>query len=318
VADGGGTPVVETDEYGRVLVRFLWDWTADRASAYRSGGTRSSCWLRVSQPWAGEGWGVMFTPRVGMEVLVQFVNGDPDRPLVTGCLYNGTHRPPLDGQRERTRSVIRTQSSDGSGFNELLFEDLAGSELVSLRAQRDLKVESLQNREVKVGKNDDTRVTGDAALSVDGAQRVTVKGDRTTELKARETLTVDGDLTVTVHGGAASQVAGEHQLSADEGFTARSGGSTKATLAPDGVTLKAATITVQATQTLTLRCAGSVIELSAQGVKVAAADGTSLELKPATATLKNAVGAQLALQGPQAQLSSPAMTTVQGALVKIN
>ncbi len=314
----GSSDTIVTDAYGRVLVRFRWDWLKERAQAYQTGSARSSCWLRVAQPWAGAGWGFVFIPRVGMEVLVQFVDGDPDRPVVTGCLYNGTHPPPLQLDEEKSRSVIRTQSTGGDGYNELLFEDLAGHELVALRAQRDHTVDVLHDRAVTVKNDDAVTVERDATLTVKGKRKVTVTGDRTTSLEARETVTVGGDLTLTVHGGALSQVAGEHRLSADEGFTAESGGNSAATLAPDGATLKAAKITVQATERLTLQCGGSVVEISAQGVKVTAADGTGLDVQAASATLKSAAGAQLALQGPQAQLTSPAVTTVQGALVKIN
>ena len=316
VGEGTSSPV-ESDEYGRVLVRFRWDQGPDRARAYRSGSTRSSCWLRVSQPWAGEGWGVMFTPRVGMEVLVQFVDADPDRPVITGCLYNGTHRPPV-APRERSRSVIRTQSTGTSGgYNELLFEDLEGEERVAIRAQRDLAVESLRDRAAKVGRHDSAQVAGDATLAIEGRQRVSVKGDRTTELQGRDTLTVDGDVTVTVHGAAASHVAGEHQVSADEGFVARSGGNAKATLAPDGATLKAAEVTVQATRSLTLKCAGSAIELSAQGVKITASDGSSITVGGGAVKAASPAGTQLEL-GPGATLQSASVVALKGALITLN
>lgn len=120
-----------TDEYGRVLVQFFWD----REGEYDAG--RDPVWLRVRQDVAGNRWGSMFIPRVGQEVLVDFLEGDPDRPIVTGCLYNGVQKPAYDLPQHKTRSYIKTcSSSGGSGFNELRFEDKKGKEQVFIHAER--------------------------------------------------------------------------------------------------------------------------------------------------------------------------------------
>src|SRR5690606_33717122 len=123
---------VHTDEHGRIKVLFHWD----RLSPFDD---TASCWIRVAQRWAGPGWGSVMIPRIGMEVIDEFVDGDPDRPVVTGCVYNGDNRPPYPLPDEKTKSTLKTDSSPGGGgFNELRFEDAKGNEEIFLHAQRDL------------------------------------------------------------------------------------------------------------------------------------------------------------------------------------
>src|SRR5690606_19218817 len=125
---------IHTDQHGRIKVRFNWDRAPDSFAGDHT------CWLRVSQSWAGNtAPGFLFIPRVGMEVVVAFVDGDPDRPLVTGCVYNGENPTPGMLPIEATKSMIRTRTvPHGMGYNELSFEDAMGRERVHLRAERDL------------------------------------------------------------------------------------------------------------------------------------------------------------------------------------
>ncbi len=130
---GPSSEEIYVDEKGQIKVQFHWD----RDGKYDE---NSSCWIRVMQPWGGAGWGVQFIPRVGMEVVVGFEGGDPDKPMVLGSLYNGTHPSPFQLPGDKTRSGWRTQSSlGGNGYNELSFEDRAGDEEVHLHAQRNLR-----------------------------------------------------------------------------------------------------------------------------------------------------------------------------------
>ncbi len=150
---------IHTDEWGRVRVQFPWD----RQGKYDE---NSSCWVRVSQGWAGTGFGMMALPRVGQEVTVGFFEGDPDQPVVLGRVYDALNHVPYKLPDNKTKSGIRTASSpaaaDGTpAYNELAFEDKAGGELVSLRAQRDLQKLVRANetertgadRNISVGKN---------------------------------------------------------------------------------------------------------------------------------------------------------------------
>ncbi|MCX7902524.1 MAG: type VI secretion system tip protein VgrG, partial [Burkholderiaceae bacterium] len=124
---------IDCDEYGRILVRFHWDRENDQSMR-----------CRVAQNWAYKQWGGMIIPRIGMEVMVDFLDGDPDRPLVTGAVYNGDNMPPYTLPEHKTKSVFRTRTHKGAGFNELTFEDEKGREEIYLHAQRDLtfKVEN--------------------------------------------------------------------------------------------------------------------------------------------------------------------------------
>ena len=124
---------IHTDKHGRIKVQFHWDRDGQKDD-------HSSCFMRVVQPWAGSGWGFVFIPRIGMEVTVAFVQGDPDRPIVTGTVYNGENLTSYEMPGEMTKSTIRTQSSPGGGgYNELSFEDKSGEEEVFLQAQKNLR-----------------------------------------------------------------------------------------------------------------------------------------------------------------------------------
>ncbi|MCR9163946.1 MAG: type VI secretion system Vgr family protein [Nannocystaceae bacterium] len=185
---------IHTDPHGRIKVQFHWD-----TAAVSNAGT--SCYLRVMQSLAGNGWGAMFLPRVGMEVVVSFIDGDPDRPVVTGCLYNGTHDPPYELDANKTRTVLKTQSTGATGgYNELSFEDAGGSEEVYMRAQKDLREDVLNDHATDVGNDQSNTVHGNQTEEVDLDQSTTVHQSRT--------LTVDVDNTETVGGNEVRRVTG--------------------------------------------------------------------------------------------------------------
>jgi type VI secretion system secreted protein VgrG len=175
---------ITTDQYGRIKVKFFWD----RGTAQDD---NSSCWIRVAQIWAGANWGGMFIPRVGQEVVVEFLDGDPDRPIVTGCVYNANEGVPYTLPDNKTRSGIKTHSSTGSGNNELRFEDKAGSEEVFLQAQKDYNKVVMNNETVKI--------TQDTTTTVE-------KGNRSvTVSQGNDSLIVStGDHTITVSAGGST------------------------------------------------------------------------------------------------------------------
>ncbi|TCT25977.1 type VI secretion system secreted protein VgrG [Thermomonas haemolytica] len=189
---------VYTDAHGRIKVRFHWD----RKVPGRSTNTqddKASCWIRVAQLWAGNGYGTMFVPRVGMEVVVDFLEGDPDRPLVVGCVYNGKAVPPLNLPDEATRSTIKTLSSKGGGgFNELRFEDKKGSEEIFLHAQKDLQLRTGNNRteaiaahsSLSVGKNRLESIGENADLTIGKNQTLSIGSNRAQTIGQDDYLTV--------------------------------------------------------------------------------------------------------------------------------
>lgn len=191
-----------TDKLGRIKVRFHWDRSEGE-------GETVSCWLRVAQGWAGKGWGALFLPRVGMEVIVSFLEGDPDRPLVTGCVYHSDALPPYPLPAEQTRSAIRSNSSSGGeGHNEIGFDDKKGAEQLYLRAERDCLREVGNDDVLKVGfdKADpgDQRIEicHDQTLSVGGDQGVTVDGDQ--KVKVGKTIVIEAGTSIELKVGSSS------------------------------------------------------------------------------------------------------------------
>ncbi|WP_049858139.1 type VI secretion system Vgr family protein, partial [Trabulsiella odontotermitis] len=185
------------DRYGRVRVRFHWD-------RYAPDNENSSCWIRVSQAWAGAGFGNLALPRVGQEVIVDFLHGDPDQPLITGRTWHDINLPQGSLPETKTQMSIRSKTYKGSGFNELRFEDATGNEQLYLHAQKNMDTEVLNNRTTDV-KVDHTETIGNSQqITVGLGQTVTVGKknagghDQTVTVAHDQTLTVKHDRTLTV------------------------------------------------------------------------------------------------------------------------
>ena len=171
-----------TDKYGRVKVQFHWDREGQLDE-------KSSCWVRVAQSWAGKRWGTMFVPRIGMEVVVEFLEGDPDQPIITGCVYNGDTMPPYDLPANQTRSTMKTHSSkEGSGFNELRFEDKKGAEEIFIHAEKDCNRVVKHNDSTQVGYG--SKQPGNQSVAVKGNQSCNVGNDQQTMIGHDQTTNV--------------------------------------------------------------------------------------------------------------------------------
>lgn len=162
-----GAGEVDCDEYGRILVRFHWD--LDGANSMR---------CRVSQNWASKGWGGMVIPRIDMEVVVEFLEGDPDKPLVTGCVYNGANDVPYPLPANKSKSTFRTDTHEGSGFNELMFEDQADEELIYMHGQKDQEIEILNDRSKSIGRDESNAIGRDRSQSVGQDETMAVGRDQ--------------------------------------------------------------------------------------------------------------------------------------------
>ena len=192
---------IYTDEYGRIKVQFHWDRLGKNDEF-------STCWIRVSQAWAGTAWGFQYIPRIGMEVLVSFIGGDEDRPMVVGCVYNQTHPVPFKLPISKTMSGIRTQSSPGGGgYNELSFEDLAGSELVYLHAQRDLSELVQRDHREQIGRDEHVSIGGSKQQHIKGDRSDSVGGTDTRGVGGKQVLQIAGDQEVNVRGDVRETVA---------------------------------------------------------------------------------------------------------------
>jgi type VI secretion system secreted protein VgrG len=190
-----------TDEYGRVKVQFHWDRDGKKDE-------NSSCWVRVAQSWAGSNWGAIFIPRIGHEVVVEFLEGDPDQPLIIGSVYNKRNKPPYKLPKQQTQSGIKTQSTkdaERSEYNELRFEDEKGNEEVFIQAQKNLTTNVKNDSSTTIGNNHDHTVKKAMTVNVDeGAYKTTVSKDEMTidvpvnlyRVKAQEILLESNGFTV--------------------------------------------------------------------------------------------------------------------------
>ncbi|MGH8352955.1 MAG: type VI secretion system Vgr family protein [Pseudomonas sp.] len=183
---GPGGEEIWTDQYGRVKVHFYWD-------RHDQSNENSSCWMRVSQAWAGKNWGAMQIPRIGQEVIVSFLEGDPDRPIITGRVYNAEQTVPYDLPANATQSGVKSRSSKGgtpANFNEIRMEDKKGAEQLFIHAEK--------NQDIEV-ENDETHWVGhDRSKTIDHDETVHVKHDRTETVDHNETITIGVDRTEKV------------------------------------------------------------------------------------------------------------------------
>jgi type VI secretion system secreted protein VgrG len=259
-----------TDQYGRVKLQFRWD----REGAFDED---SSCWVRVAQLWAGTNWGAMFIPRIGQEVIVDFLEGDPDRPIVTGRVYNDANMPPYDLPAHQTQSGIKSRSTKGgnqTNANEIRFEDLKGSEEFFVQAEKDLNAvvknnemasvgvnrtvtvgtnDSLSvgsNRSAKIGANDSIQVGGDRSLTVQGNESTSVGGNRSVSTAGNETTAVGGNQSLTVGGSQTETVTGTQTTTVIGARTHTVAASeTIVVAASQTITTAAQTVTVAVRQT---------------------------------------------------------------------
>lgn len=187
------------DKHGRVKVQFHWDREGRKDD-------KSSCWVRVSQLFAGAGWGAMFIPRIGHEVIVDFLEGDPDRPIITGRVYNGTNNPPYPLPAEKTKSTIKTNSSKGGGgYNELRFEDKKGKEEIYLQGEKDWNILIKNNKGQTIGVDDQ--------LSVGNNQKITIGVDRTEDVGSNERITIGINKAETIGAAKELTIGGAYQVS---------------------------------------------------------------------------------------------------------
>jgi len=243
VVTGPAGEEIHCDEYGRVKVQFHWDREGQADD-------KTSCWLRVSSSWAGDRYGSIAIPRVGMEVLVTFLEGDPDQPLVTACLYHKEHVVPYDLPANKTRTVFKTLSSPGGGGdNELRIEDRKGVEQIYVHAQRDWDENIEHDQKIRVGHERHDTVEANSYSEFKAEEHRATHADRKTEIRANDHVTVGNTQHLKIGTGQFVEAGDEIHYYAgskvviDAGMelTATGGGSFLK-LDPSGVTLNGATI----------------------------------------------------------------------------
>jgi len=271
-----------TDKYGRVKVQFHWDRDGQNNES-------SSCWVRCAQAWASKNWGGQFVPRIGQEVVVHFLEGDPDQPIITGAVYNASSMPPYDLPANATQSGVKTNSSKGGGgSNEIRFEDKKGSEDFYMHAQKDMHVEIINDHShlVKQG-NQTIEVT-------EGNRTLTVKqGNETHEVS-------QGNRSVKVGQGKQS-----HEVFGDCSLKVTTGNYT--------VEISAGSASMKAPQAITIESQMSIeLKVGANSVKI---DQMGVTIKGMMVSVEGQV--QTEIKGLMTDVKASAILQVQGAITMI-
>lgn len=294
---------VHTDKYGRIRVQFHWD-------RYGTKDEKSSCFVHVAQSLAGNGWGSVFIPRVGMEVVVHFLDGDPDRPLVTGAVYNGQNAPPWTQSASSTKTGLMTRSTKSGAAadaNELSFEDKKDAEKILFHAQKDFLREVENDDTLTVGHDQTRTIKNDRTTTIEeGNETLTIKkGNRVEKVeKGNETLDIDtGNRAVTIAKGnetlTVSQGNREVTISAGNDTLTVSKGNLSITASAGKVTIKAQT-------GITLECGSNTVELTQSGIAI---KGIKVDVQ---------AQATAAVKGAMVEVAGSGVTTVKGGIVKIN
>lgn len=278
---------IHADDFGRVKVHFHWD-------RYDESNEKSTCWVRVSQPWAGKGWGGYFIPRIGQEVIVDFLNGDPDRPIIIGRVYNDDQPKPFSAH---TQSGFRTRSTPGgsaANCNEFRFEDKKGSEQVYLHAEKnqDIEVENDEthwvghDRTKTIDHDETTHVKHDRTETVDNNETITVHGARVETVDKTETITihqsrtetVDANETISIGVNRTESVGSNETISIGSNRSVTVGASETKTVALQRTHTVGVneTITVGAAQEITVGAAQAVTVGAAQTINVGANQSTTV------------------------------------------
>ena len=324
---------IHVDEFGRVKVQFYWD-------RYGEANENSSCWVRVAQVWAGKGWGGIHTPRIGQEVLVDFLEGDPDQPIITGRVYNKDNMPPYKLPANKTISGIKSNSSKGGeGFNEMRFEDKKGEEQIFMHAEKNMDIKVKNDRFETIDKDRHLNVKNDKFEKVENNRNEEVINDhiekigkdRHLNVKGKEAKQITQTLSLTVDGDVSEEFKSNHSM-----------------LVSDDCYVKGTNICIEATDNITIKVGNSYIAIDSGGIKIGTTGdivldagakiettsgsdtsisaGTSLATASGTDTKIDA-GINLdASAGANAKVKANAMgnfesggiTTVKGSMVNIN
>ncbi len=278
---------IYVDKYGRIKVQFHWDREGKKDE-------NSSCWIRVAENWAGKNWGAIFTPRVGQEVMIEFMEGDPDQPVVTGRLYNAEQMPPWELPANMTQSGIKTRSSKGGGgYNELRFEDKKDSEEIYLHGQKDLNISIENDRTEWIGRDQHLIVTRDKMEKV--SRDIHIEGARDQVLK------IGRDHHLEIVGKSAVKITGSQSLSVT-GDVIEEFKANHSSQVTQNLYLKAMQIVIEASSGITLKVGSNFITIDPSGVAI---KGTMVQINSAGAALSGSAGALVSPIGPNSPQEAP-------------
>jgi len=300
----GTPPEINADQHARVRVRFPWDQNVPH-------GVPSSMWIRVSQGWAGGAFGGLYHPRIGHEVIVAYLQGDPERPMVVGRVYNVQTPPPYDASEQPTISTLKSQSSpNAQGSNEFRFEDLAGQEEVYLHAQRDLNESVEHDHSSEIGHNQTNRVHGQQQVQVDGSRSLSVGGNRRSSIGQDDTVIVRrGNREVEV-------VAGDKTVRVENG-------KILLTTGPAHIEMEDNRIELNSGQGARIRIGGNVIHMDANQIRLRTPQGASTELNQREVTIGGQnitafAAEEVTADGSRVVINGEREVDVHGGMIKLN
>ena len=297
---------IHVDQHGRVMVQFHWDRLSQADET-------SSCWIRVAQPWAGKQWGGLFIPRIGHEVVVEFLEGDPDRPLITGGVYNSAAMPPYDLPANATMSALKSLSSKGGGgFNEIRFEDKKGAEQLFVRAERDEDLRVGNDAREWIGNDRHLYVKKDQIEQVDNNRQEKVGADHIEEIGKDRHRKVVGKEAIEIGGSRSVKVKGDVSEAYNANHYAEVGQS---------LHLKAMGIVVEGMSKITLKCGGNSVVIDPAGVTLTGSlvtiDGGMTKINSGPGTAADAISA-LGLVPPAVPIAAVvAGDAVAGAMTQV-
>ena len=308
IVTGPSGEEIHTDEHGQVKVQFHWD----REGQYDQ---NSSCWIRVAQNWAGNRWGGIHIPRIGQEVIVAFLEGDPDRPIIVGCVYHGNNRPPYELPAEKTKSTLKSDSSiGGGGFNEIRMEDKKGEEQLFIHAEKneDIRIKNDcfewigHDRHLIVKNDQKEHVEANRQEMVDADHMEKIGKDRHLKVKGKEAKAVDGSHSFTVAGDVIEVFKKNHSEQVTNDYY-----------------LKGGNIVIEAMTNVTVKVGQSYVAIEASGIKIGTTGTIELEATgrvevKGTSGVKIESPATAELESTMTTVKGNAMLTLSGGLVKIN
>jgi type VI secretion system secreted protein VgrG len=314
---------IDTDEFARVKVHFPWD-------RHGKADETASCWVRVAQVWAGQKYGAMFIPRIGQEVVVDFLEGDPDHPLIVGRVYNGENKPPYDLPARKTISTLKSNTTKGGhGFNEIRFEDKKGNEQIFIHGERneDIRIKADcyewigHDRHLVVGNKQYEHVKAERHEIIDIHHYEVIKQDRHTKIGGKEAKEIGESLSLKVGGNVAERFGSNHSEETVEDYF-----------------LKAQNVVIEGMTNVTIKVGQSYIAIAADGIKIGTQGTIELESQLTTSikgtagvTIKGLTidanadtmitvqgGAMAQITAPMTQVNGDGMLTLKGGIVMIN
>jgi len=285
---------ISVDKYGRIQVTFHWN-KPDKKNAH------ISCPVRVASSWAGKNWGAVHIPRVGQEVVISFLEGDPDRPLVIGSVYNADNMPPYSLPDNKTQSGIKSRSHEGGAaadFNEIRFEDKKGSEELFLHAQKDMREE----------------VENDHFVQIDHDEKITIKNDQTEEVKHDRQIKVGNDDTLEVTQNGTTKIGQKFKLSAGTEIELVTGASSIVMKSDGSIEIKG--VNIKVTGSVSVKVEGQAEVGVKAGATMDIGAGASLKMH-SDAMLEVAGGAMATVKGPMLTLKGDGMAQLSGGVIMI-